>query len=76
MILCREPLWQQHTCTGMPCETGKAQVPSKVVLSSNLVVQYNSTPGNHGSVKFFYARLLDIFMGTVITSLFAFVLPW
>ncbi|KAL3160682.1 hypothetical protein ABBQ32_010593 [Trebouxia sp. C0010 RCD-2024] len=41
-----------------------------------MLAQYNSTPGNHGSVKFFYARILDIFLGTVITAIFSFVLPW
>lgn len=40
------------------------------------VTQYNSTPGNHGLVKFFYARVLDIVLGTVITAIFSFVLPW
>jgi len=40
------------------------------------MMQYNPAPGSHGSVKFLYARIADIFMGTIITSLFTLVLPW
>ncbi len=40
------------------------------------MLQYNPAPGSHGSVKFLYARIADIFMGTIITSLFTLVLPW
>lgn len=41
-----------------------------------MLAQYNPAPGSHGSVKFLYARIADIFMGTIITSLFTLVLPW
>lgn len=43
---------------------------------SALLLQYNSSPGNHGSVKFFYARIADICMGVAITSIFTLVKPW
>ncbi|DBA89188.1 TPA: hypothetical protein ACH3X1_016339 [Trebouxia sp. C0004] len=41
-----------------------------------MLAQYNPAPGSHGSVKFLYARIADIFMGVIITSLFTLVLPW
>ena len=41
-----------------------------------LLLQYTSSPGNHGSVKFFYARIADICMGVTITSIFTLIKPW
>ena len=41
-----------------------------------VLLQYSTTPGSHGSVKFFYARIADISMGVTLTSLFTLVMPW
>lgn len=45
-------------------------------LYLGVLLQFSTTPGSHGSVKFFYARIADISMGVTLTSAFTVIMPW
>ncbi len=73
------PVQQLDIRLHMPCammQSDKSTCAATWHHAPCALMQYNPAPGSHGSVKFLYARIADIFMGTIITSLFTLVLPW